>query len=506
MLPAGVTLTPGGRLSGNPAVNAIGNYDITLTASNDAGSATQSFTLTITHGSIQVNAVFPPVPYLPAPGMQYSGDFLQYVASSPLVNGVNPALLWSMVDNGPGAPGGQYNWSVYDAVIQPYIDLGKTVNLLIWPISVLGPSSKNPFNQATPAYVMNLVDAVTCTAFPGNGTQTGGYPVVWEPGFEDNYEKFITEVLSHFQNNPNIGYIRFGLAKGADIYPSCDVEQTPYLPPGQSFMQAFLGFDQDILSHIRSQNPPFPVIAPMAAYENVASYADTEAANGIANGFGIGSQGLRASDITSYPACSSDWCGLFAEYSSVPFSPLFELQPVGLSDPSATCTPSCLNGDQQQTGPLPPLLSFGVTHLANVFEIYAIDLLVALDPNYPGYTEYHAQYQAALSSVHSGIGSSVTLSPSSLNFGQVPVETSSASQTITLTNSGSTVLTFSGISTSGNYSEIDNCVSQSLGPGQQCTISVVFTPSATGNQGGLLWINDSDPWSPQSAGLAGTGL
>jgi archaellum component FlaF (FlaF/FlaG flagellin family) len=165
-----------------------------------------------------------------------------------------------------------------------------------------------------------------------------------------------------------------------------------------------------------------------------------------------------------------------------------------------------LNGDQQQTGPLPPLLSFGVTHLANVFEIYAIDLLVALDPNYPGYTEYHAQYQAALSSVHSGIGSSVTLSPSSLNFGQVPVETSSASQTITLTNSGSTVLTFSGISTSGNYSEIDNCVSQSLGPGQQCTISVVFTPSATGNQGGLLWINDSDPWSPQSAGLAGTGL
>jgi hypothetical protein len=499
MLPAGLTFSAG-LLSGTPAVNASGNYNITITANNGVGIATQGFTLTIARGgSIQINAVFPPVTYYSYPGMQYSSDFLQYVASSPLVNGINPPLFWSMVDNGPDAPGGQYNWSVYDAAIQPYIDLGKTVNLLVWAIS------SGTVNQATPAYVMNLVDAVTCTSFPGNGTQTGGYPVEWEPGFEDNYENFITEVLSHYQNNPNIGYIRFGIAEGAAIYPSCDVEQTPYLPPGQSFMQAFLGFDQNILNYIRSQNPPFPVIAPIEAYADGTTYAVAEAANGIANGFGLGNQGLRASDITGYPVCSSDWCGLFAEYSSVPFSPLFEMQPVGLSDPSATCTPSCVNGNQQQTGPLPPLLSFGVAHLVNVFEIYAIDLLLALDPNYPGYSEYHAQYQAALSAVHSGRGSSVTLSPSSLNFGKVPVGKASAKQTITLTNSGSTVLTFSGISTVGTYSETNNCVSQSLAPAQQCTISVVFTPSATGNQGGLLWINDSDPWSPQSAGLAGTG-
>jgi hypothetical protein len=454
---------------------------------------------------VTVNAVFPPLSYLTYPGTQYSSDFLKYVASSPLVDGVNPPLLWSMVDKGPGAPGGQYDWSAFDAVIQPYIELGKTVNLIVWSISETGVNSNNEANQATPSYILRLVDTVTCPDFPGNGTQAGRYPVVWEAPFVYYYEQFITEVLKHYQGNSQIGYIRFGLTGGGAIYPSCEGTETKFFPPGETYMQAILGFDSEMLNYERSENPTFPIIAPFAVYQNHLTYAQTEAANGIANGFGLGFQGLRASDITNYPTCSGDWCNLFAEYSTVQPTPPFELQTVGQSDPSGTCTPSCWDGVQQQTGPLPPLLSFALEHHAKTFEVYSADLLLALDPNYPGYDEYHAEYQAALSAVHSGVGTSVKLSHTSLVFSDFLVGASSAPQTITLTNAGSSALTIQSITVAGDYSETDDCASHSLKPKQQCTISVVFKPAAIGKLGGLLTITDSDLWSPQAVGLTGTG-
>jgi hypothetical protein len=452
---------------------------------------------------ITVNAVFPPLSYLPFPGTQYASDFLTYVATSPLVDGINPPLLWSMVDKGPTNPGGQYDWTEFDAVIQPYIDLGKTVNLLVWSISNVGVNSDNYANHATPTYVMKLVDGVACPEFPGDGAPAGDNPIIWEAGFKDNYEKFITEVLRHYQGNPHIGYIRFGISGGAAIYPSCEGAQEKFLPAGETFEQALLDFDSDILSYVRSQNPTFPIIGPFAAFQNHFSYSQAEAANGIANGFGIGYQGLRNADIASYPNCTGDWCNLFNKYSTVQPKPPFELQTVGQSDPSATCTPSCWDGVQQQTGPLPQVLAFAVEHHTRVFEVYGNDLLLALDPNYPGYAEYHVQYQHALAAVHSGKGSALSISPTSLTFSKLKVGSSSAPQMLTLTYTGPNKLAFSGISIVGDFSETNDC--QVLAPNQQCTVWVVFKPTATGKSGGLLKFADGDPWSPQTVGLTGTG-
>jgi hypothetical protein len=454
---------------------------------------------------VTINAVFPPLSYLPFPGTQYANDFLTYVASSPLVDGVNPPLLWSLVDKGPGAPGGQYDWSAFDAVIQPYINLGKTINLIVWPISEAGVNSLNNSNHATPAYVMNQVDTVTCTAFPGDGTRAGSYPVVWEPGFKSHYKMFITAVVKHYRGNPHIGYIRFGITGGGAINPQCELEQTPYLPAGNSFIETILELDEDILKYEKSQNPSFSVVAPMQAYQNSLAYADTEALNGIANGFGLGNEGLRKSDMKNYPVCSGDWCNLFTEESYVQPTPIFELQTYGQSDPSATCTPSCWNGVQQQTGPLPALLSFAVEHHANTFEIYSLDLLLALDPHYPGYNQYHDEYQHALVAAHSGVGSAVAVAPAALGFDTFPVGTPSAVKKIKVTNSGTSLLIFHDVTISGDYSQTNTCAAQSLGTGEHCDISVTFTPSAIGRRTGFLRINDSDPWSSQAVGLTGTG-
>ena len=136
-----------------------------------------------------------------------------------------------------------------------------------------------------------------------------------------------------------------------------------------------------------------------------------------------------------------------------PLSPLgfSSCKTVGQSDPSATCTPSCWDGVQQQTGPLPPLLSFASEHHANTFEVYADDLLLALDPMYPGYNEYHTQYEHALQAVHTGIGSSVTLSPTSLQFEEYAAGYTSTPETIAVINSGSSDLTIHGVSVVGDF-------------------------------------------------------
>src|SRR5262249_15115620 len=51
----------------------------------------------------------------------------------------------------------------------------------------------------------------------------------------------------------------------------------------------------------------------------------------------------------------------------------------------------------------------------------------------------------------------VTLAPPSLNFGNQTVGTTSATQTVTLTNTGASPLLISTISITGNFSQTNNC-------------------------------------------------
>ena len=105
-----------------------------------------------------------------------------------------------------------------------------------------------------------------------------------------------------------------------------------------------------------------------------------------------------------------------------------------------------------------------------------------------------------------GTASTLTLSASSLNFGTVPVGTTSAPQTLTATNDGTTAITFSSITASGDYAETDNCTKAPVQPTTTCTIQVTYTPTATGASVGSLTINDNAPGSPQVVLLNGSGI
>jgi len=100
---------------------------------------------------------------------------------------------------------------------------------------------------------------------------------------------------------------------------------------------------------------------------------------------------------------------------------------------------------------------------------------------------------------------SIALSPVSLSFGAQLVGTTSPAQIITVTSTGNTALTISGINVSGPFLRSNNCPS-SLPPTATCTISISFRPTAGGMQSGSLNITDNASGSPHTANLSGTGI
>jgi hypothetical protein len=105
-----------------------------------------------------------------------------------------------------------------------------------------------------------------------------------------------------------------------------------------------------------------------------------------------------------------------------------------------------------------------------------------------------------------GVGSTsnATLTPASLTYATQLINTSSASQAATLTNTGSTTITISNIATTGPYNQTNNC-GATLASLASCTINVVFTPTKSGTQTGTLTVTDNAPNSPQTTALTGVG-
>jgi len=104
----------------------------------------------------------------------------------------------------------------------------------------------------------------------------------------------------------------------------------------------------------------------------------------------------------------------------------------------------------------------------------------------------------------------VTLTPSSLTFASTAVGVASAPKTVTVKNTGAalsiTAITFSGADAS-SYSETTTCPASpsQLASGASCTVSVTFTPAASGTLTAQLNIADNASGSPQTASLTGTG-
>jgi hypothetical protein len=100
--------------------------------------------------------------------------------------------------------------------------------------------------------------------------------------------------------------------------------------------------------------------------------------------------------------------------------------------------------------------------------------------------------------------SPVFLSPASLSFAAQTINTTSASQSVTLTNTGSAALTILSVMASGKFAQTNTCGS-SVSVGASCTIVVTFTPTRQGTQTGTITITDSAQPGTQTISLSGAG-
>lgn len=98
----------------------------------------------------------------------------------------------------------------------------------------------------------------------------------------------------------------------------------------------------------------------------------------------------------------------------------------------------------------------------------------------------------------------VSVSPTKLTFPTTIIGTSSSPMTATLANNNATALTITSITITGAFSQTNTCGS-SVPAASKCTISVIYTPTATGTQTGVVTITDSATNSPQKINLTGTG-
>lgn len=104
----------------------------------------------------------------------------------------------------------------------------------------------------------------------------------------------------------------------------------------------------------------------------------------------------------------------------------------------------------------------------------------------------------------------VSMSPTNITFSTLVIGKTSATKQVTISNHGPGPLTINDIFIAGvNASDFaihgNDCPS-TLSAGGFCSVSVAFTPTNKNKRQGALAVSDSDPASPNSIPLSGTGM
>ncbi|SHL25334.1 choice-of-anchor D domain-containing protein [Actinacidiphila paucisporea] len=101
-------------------------------------------------------------------------------------------------------------------------------------------------------------------------------------------------------------------------------------------------------------------------------------------------------------------------------------------------------------------------------------------------------------------GPVLNANPANLSFGGTVVGSTAAPQTVTVTNSGTTAATVSGVTATGDFTQTNNC--SSLAVGASCAVTVTFKPTAGGTRNGTLTLTSNANNSPTAVALSGAGI
>jgi hypothetical protein len=103
----------------------------------------------------------------------------------------------------------------------------------------------------------------------------------------------------------------------------------------------------------------------------------------------------------------------------------------------------------------------------------------------------------------------ISLDQTTLDFGKLPVATTSTTKTVTITSSGTADLIVTGISLSGtnpaDFAFTSATLPVTLSPGKSTTVNLTFTPSASGSRAATLLVASNALGDPRQVALSGTG-
>jgi hypothetical protein len=161
-----------------------------------------------------------------------------------------------------------------------------------------------------------------------------------------------------------------------------------------------------------------------------------------------------------------------------------------------------ISGDFAQTNNCPPALSFGSSCQ---FQITFTPAAGGALTGALTLTDDAPDSPQTISLSGSGFVTTATFSPATLSFGNQNVSAASTAQVVTVTNTGGNVMNVSGVTTTGDFSQTNNC-SALTASGGICSINVTFTPTASGTRTGTLVINDNAQGNPHAVTLSGVGI
>lgn len=122
------------------------------------------------------------------------------------------------------------------------------------------------------------------------------------------------------------------------------------------------------------------------------------------------------------------------------------------------------------------------------------------------YLQFYGNFNGSPAKIPiSGVGTvPATITPTSLAFGNQIIGTTSAVQTITVTNNGTSWLQVNGVQVTGDFTQSNNCIG-AVSAGASCNIQVTFTPTLRGAENGSLILTGNFNSGSPTIALSGTG-
>jgi hypothetical protein len=513
-LPAGLTFSAAtGLVSGTPQDGTSGNYPITFTATNSAGSGMLTYTLTVNPaGTLTITAS--------SASMTYGGTVPPITAASGsgFVNGDTLASLTTQPTCSTAAtsasPVGSYASTCSGAVdtnytMISYVNGTVTVKPAPGPVIITASSPSMTYGGTVPLITASYSGFVNgelatptlpnCMTTATSASPVGSYPTTCSGAADANYS-----MISYMSGTLMVNPAPLIITASS---PTITYGTTPVITPIYSGLE-------------NGHNPSTP--------PNCMTTATSTSLPGTYPSTCSGAADPNYSPI-SYVGGTVTVVGLDVSPLTVNFGNLY-LDQIGVQGVilkntttgpitinSITLGGGSANGDFGDVALCPPMiLKLPATLPAGKSCAIGVGILArakVFNPN-PSTTYMTINDSAATQTVlltAMVTDPVVSLSTTSLSFGNEKTGTTSVAQKVTLTNSGLTPLTLTGLTINGNFALTSgagtNCTSSTvLSPGAPCYIYVNFTPTSKGTKySGSVTITDLTLSRKQTISLSGSG-